>query len=156
MRAGKVPYARNVSRVNYPAGMPQWQIDILEGALQYRIISSTKNFGPDMLATRIDVFGMVYNMRFAGTKMEYLTDVSTTPPLASAPDGGNIVVTIPGNPDAAPTTPTIPKDTLAGFAVSLSKDIKTDAPFDITVKALDQSGATLTNYTGTIYFDLIV
>lgn len=115
MRAGKVPYARNVSRTNYPASMPQWQIDILEGALQYRIISSTKNFGPDMLATRIDVFGMVYNMRFAGTKMEYLTDVSTTPPLASAPDEeGSIIVTIPGNPNAAPnTTPTIPKNTLA-------------------------------------------
>jgi hypothetical protein len=158
MRAGKVPYARNVSRANYPADMPQWQIDILEGALQYRIISSTRNFGPDMLATRIDVFGMIYNMRFAGTKMEYITDVSTAPPLASAPEWGNIIVTIPGNPNAEPetTTPTIPKNALAGFAVSLSKDIKTDAPFDITVKALDASGATLTNYTGTVYFDLIV
>lgn len=40
-----------------------------------------------MLATRIDVFGMIYNMRFAGTKMEYITDVNTTlPPLGSAPD----------------------------------------------------------------------
>lgn len=86
MRAGRVPYAKNVSRANYPADMPQWQIDILEGALQYRIISSTRNFGPDMLATRIDVFGMIYNMRFAGTKMEYITDVSTAPPLASAPE----------------------------------------------------------------------
>lgn len=30
MRAGKIPYARNVDRANYPKDMPQWQIDILE------------------------------------------------------------------------------------------------------------------------------
>lgn len=46
--------------------------------------------------------------------------------------------------------------TLAGFAVNVSKDIKTNTPFDISIKALDQYGDILTNYTGTIYFDLIV
>lgn len=161
MRAGKVPYERNVDRTNYPTTMPQWQIDLLEGALQYRIISSTKNFGPDMLATRIDVFGMIYNMRFAGTKMEYITDVSITlPALGSAPDEqGNIVVTIPGNPNTevpTSTTPPIAKNTLAGFTVTVSKDVKINTPFEITVKAIDQSGSTLTNYTGTVYFDLII
>ncbi len=30
MRAGRIPYARNVDRKNYPATMPQWQIDLLE------------------------------------------------------------------------------------------------------------------------------
>lgn len=30
MRAGKVPYARNVARTNYPQSMPQWQVDLLE------------------------------------------------------------------------------------------------------------------------------
>lgn len=34
-----------------------------------------------MLASRIDVFGMIYNMRFSGTKMEYITDTGTTPLL---------------------------------------------------------------------------
>jgi len=88
MRAGKVPYTKNVDRKNYPASMPQWQIDLLEGALQYKIISSTKNFGPDVMASRIDVFGMIYNMRFAGTKMQYVTDLNPSmPPLTSAPDG---------------------------------------------------------------------
>ncbi len=38
----------------------------------------------------------------------------------------------------------------------MSKDVKTNKPFEITIKALDQYGATLTNYTGTVYFDLIV
>lgn len=44
MRAGKVPYAKNVDRANYPKDMPQWEVDILEGALQYHIISSVGNF----------------------------------------------------------------------------------------------------------------
>lgn len=44
MRAGKVPYAKNVDRSGYPADMPQWEVDILEGALQYHIISSSQNF----------------------------------------------------------------------------------------------------------------
>lgn len=115
-----------------------------------------------MLATRIDVFGMIYNMRFAGTKMEYITDMSTPPgPLGSAPDSeGNIVVTIPGTSGASttpaqPTSPPIPQKKLAGFSVTVSKDIKTNTPFEMTVKALDEYGNILSNYTGTVYFDLI-
>lgn len=30
MRAGKIPYAKNVDRSAYPADMPQWEVDILE------------------------------------------------------------------------------------------------------------------------------
>lgn len=30
MRAGKIPYVKNVDRTGYPADMPQWQVDILE------------------------------------------------------------------------------------------------------------------------------
>lgn len=159
MRAGRIPYARNVDRKNYPVSMPQWQIDLLEWALQYGIISSIKNFGPDMLATRIDVFGMIYNMRFAGTKIEYITDMSTPPgPLGSAPDSEWIIVTLPGtNSDSTSSETNVSNTkTLAGFAVNVSKDIKTNTPFDISIKALDQYGDILTNYTGTIYFDLIV
>jgi hypothetical protein len=87
MRAGKVPYAKNVDRTNYPKNMPQWQVDILEGALQYHIISSVQFFGNDMLASRIDVFGMIYNMRFAGNTSQYITDKYTAmKPLTSAPE----------------------------------------------------------------------
>lgn len=164
MRAGKIPYAKNVDRTNYPADMPQWEVDILEGALQYHIISSTHNFGPDMTASRIDVFGMIYNMRFAGTKMEYITDKTTTlPPLTSAPEEEQegITITLPGKTTTTPptTTPTTPAPTTAGplnsFVVTFPKEVKVNTPFDITVKALDKNGNTVTNYGGPIYFDLL-
>lgn len=66
-------------------------------------------------------------------------------------------MTIPGSP-GVPSQPTtgLPQYKLAGFSVTIPKDVKTNTPFEITVKALDQYGATLTNYTGTVYFDLIV
>jgi hypothetical protein len=164
MRAGKIPYAKNVDRSNYPVDMPQWEVDILEGALQYHIISSTHNFGPDMTASRIDVFGMIYNMRFAGTKMEYITDKTTPlPPLTSAPEEGQegITITLPGKTTTTPptTTPTTPAPTTVGplnsFVVTFPKEVKVNTPFDIVVKALDKNGNTVTNYAGPIYFDLL-
>lgn len=95
MRAGDIPYARNTDPTNYPKNMPQWEIDILAGALQYHIISSTKNFGPDTLATRVDVFGMIYNLRFSGKKMEYLTDTKIPDiNLTSAPENNQNGITI--------------------------------------------------------------
>jgi hypothetical protein len=118
MKAGKVPYAKNVGRENYPKNMPQWQIDILEGALQYRIISSIGGFGPDMIASRMDVFGMIYNMRFSGTKMEYNTN-TITPPLSSAPEPIN---SLPEN-NSTTTPPITTKNELAGFAVTIPSDI---------------------------------
>ena len=30
MKAGKVPYTRNIDKTHYPKNMPQWQVDILE------------------------------------------------------------------------------------------------------------------------------
>jgi len=30
VRAGKIPYPKNVDRTNYPKNMPQWQVDLLE------------------------------------------------------------------------------------------------------------------------------
>lgn len=166
MRAGKVPYAKNVDRTNYPATMPQWEIDILEGALQYHIISSSNNFGPDMIATRIDVFGMIYNMRFAGTKMEYITDKSNTlPALTSAPEEQQgITITLPGkdintttntSTTSTTNTNTSTTGTLKRFTVTLPKEVKVNVPFNVVVKAIDQNGNTLTNYTGTLYFDLM-
>ncbi len=95
MRAGNIPYARNTDPTNYPKDMPQWEIDILAGALQYHIISSTKNFGPDALAARVDVFGMIYNMRFSGKKMEYITDTKMPGvDLTSAPENNQNGITI--------------------------------------------------------------
>jgi len=164
MRAGKIPYAKNVDRSNYPLSMPQWQVDLLEWALQYHIISSTQNFGPDMNASRIDVFGMIYNMRFAGTKMEYITDKSTPlMPLSSAPETEKgITIVLPGkspNPQNQNTTtvPTTPKTTgkLKRFAVTMPPEVKVNAPFTLTVKAIDENGNTLTNYAGVVYFDLL-
>ncbi|MCB9806319.1 hypothetical protein H6768_00125 [Candidatus Peribacteria bacterium] len=163
MRAGKVPYAKNVDRTNYPATMPQWEVDILEGAMQYHIISSSHNFGPDMLATRIDVFGMIYNMRFAGTKMEYITQKdSSLPPLTSAPEEENtgITITLPGKNETPTTntnttTPVLTNGSLKRFSVTFPKEVKVNTPFNLTIKALDQNGNTLTNYTGTLYFDLM-
>jgi len=118
-----------------------------------------------MFATRIDVFGMIYNMRFAGTKMEYITDKSTTtPPLTSAPEESEqqgITITLPGKTTPVPkptstTTPsTISTEPLNSFAVTFPKEVKANAPFDIVIKALDKNGKTVTNYAGSIYFDLL-
>ena len=156
MRAGKVSYAKNVDRSSYPATMPQWEVDILEGALQYHIISSTNNFGPDMMATRIDVFGMIYNMRFAGTKMEYITDTKVPENLTSAPEEGQgITITLPGT-TPTPTPTTTNNAPLTAFYITVaSKEVKVNVPFDITVRAIDKNGNTLTSYTGTLYFDLL-
>jgi len=186
MRAGKVSYAKNIDRGNYPKDMPQWEIDILEGALQYHIISSVQFFGNEMLASRLDVFGMIYNMRFAGNTSEYITDKYTAAkPLTSAPEGyEGITVTLPGKsnsslplnaageeksgitivlpgktttPTTTPTTQTTPQSpgVLNGFLVTTPGEVKVNTPFDITVKALDKKGNTLTNYAGTLYFDLV-
>jgi hypothetical protein len=117
-----------------------------------------------MFATRIDVFGMIYNMRFAGTKMEYITDknTTTTPPLTSAPEEEGqqgITITLPGKttPTTTPptTTPTTTTGTLNSFAITAPKEVKANTPFDIVVKALDKDGKVITNYTGPIYFDLL-
>ncbi len=115
-----------------------------------------------MLATRIDVFGMIYNMRFAGTKMEYITDKSNTlPPLTSAPEEEKegITITLPGKttPTPPPTTstPTTSVGTFNSFSVTAPKEVKANTPFDIVVKALDKDGKVVTNFTGTLYFDLL-
>lgn len=99
---------------------------------------------------------MIYNMRFAGTKMEYITDRSDAlPPLGSAPDGrGGIVVTLPGSQTNPPEN-TVIKSPLAGFAVTAPTEVKINTPFDITVRALAHDTATLTSHTGTLYFDLL-
>lgn len=115
-----------------------------------------------MFATRIDVFGMIYNMRFAGTKMEYITDknTNTTPVLSSAPEEEKqqgITITLPGKTTPTPTptpTPTT-TGTLNSFAITAPKEVKTNTPFDIVVKALDKNGKVITNYGGPIYFDLL-
>jgi hypothetical protein len=117
-----------------------------------------------MNASRIDVFGMIYNMRFAGTKMEYITDKSTPlMPLSSAPETEEgITIVLPGkSPNLqnqnTTTVPTTPKTTgkLKRFAVTMPPEVKVNAPFTLTVKAIDENGNTLTNYAGAVYFDLL-
>jgi hypothetical protein len=159
MRAGKVPYQKNVDRTNYPKTMPQWEIDILEGALQYHIISSIEYFGPDKLATRMDVFGMIYNMQFAGKNIEFITDknIPTTPSnisLSSAPEWQGITVTLPGkNTTSSNTSQKETTPILDNLVITLPSVVAANEPFDIKVTAVDANGKTLTNYTGTIYFD---
>lgn len=116
-----------------------------------------------MLATRIDVFGMIYNMRFAGTKMEYITDKSNTlPPLTSAPEEEKegISITLPGKTTTTTTPPTTSTPTTSvgafnSFSVTAPKEVKANTPFDIVVKALDKDGKVVTNFAGTLYFDLL-
>lgn len=114
-----------------------------------------------MLATRIDVFGMIYNMRFAGTKMEYITDKSNTlPPLTSAPEEEKegISITLPGKTTTTPpatSTSTTSFGAFNSFSVTAPKEVKANTPFDIVVKALDKDGKVVTNFTGTLYFDLL-
>lgn len=115
-----------------------------------------------MFATRIDVFGMIYNMRFAGTKMEYITDKSTPlPPLTSAPEEGKegISITLPGKTTTTtPPTTSTPSTSFGAFnsfSITAPTEVKANTPFDIVVKALDKNGKIVTNYNGTIYFDLL-
>lgn len=117
-----------------------------------------------MFATRIDVFGMIYNMRFAGTKMEYITDknTQTTPPLTSAPEENSqegITITLPGKTTTTtPPTTSTPATSFGAFnsfSVTAPTEVKANTPFDIVVKALDKNGKIVTNYNGTIYFDLL-
>ena len=56
MLAGKISYPKNINRGNYPRHMQQWQVDVVEGAYNYGIIGSARDFQPDAPATRSDVF----------------------------------------------------------------------------------------------------
>jgi hypothetical protein len=161
MLAGKISYPKNINRGNYPRHMKQWQVDIVEAAYNYGIILSAQDFIPNAPATRSDVFWMIYNMRYASKNTGYVAFVnfpSSTPALSSAPE-------LPIEPEEVippeevveeEVVPTTTVGTLAQFDVKLPKDIKINTPFDITIRASDSSGATLTNYTGKIYFDIIV
>lgn len=96
MKAGKIPYEKNVDRTNYPKDMAQWMVDIIDGAFRYRIITSVENFSPHKIATRMDVFGMIYNAKFAGkyqSEFNFNTDELS---LASAPDESqNMSISLP-------------------------------------------------------------
>lgn len=158
MRAGGITYPRNIDPSSYPKNMPQWEIDLLAGALQYHIISSTKNFGPDALATRVDVFGMIYNMRFAGKKMEYITDTKTPGmDLTSAPENNQngITIIIPDD-GGAPSVIVDRPGTLSKFDIIAPNEVSVGVPFDITIRALDKNAAVITTYASPIYFDLLV
>ncbi len=173
MLSGKISYPRNINRGSYPRAMQQWQVDVVEGAFNYGIISSTRNFNPDAPATRSDVFSMIYNMRYSSKNHDYITVVTFPglPSLTSAPEAE----TTPTNTEAETTQTTPVENTpteeagpttepvsspgvnaLADFDVIIPADIKVNTPFDITIKALNQSGEIFTDYTGTAYFDLIV
>jgi len=158
VRAGKIPYPKNVDRTQYPKNMPQWQIDLLEGALQYHIISSVEYFGPDAPATRMDVFGMIYNMQFAGTKLDFKTDKNIPKmSLNSAPEENQngITVTLPGkitNTTPAPT-PSAPLATLKDFIITVPDVVEVNMPFDLQVTAVDSARKPIENYRGTIYFE---
>lgn len=96
MRAGNIPYEKDVDRTHYPLNMDQWIIDILDGALRYNIISSSTDFHPQKLATRMDVFGIVYNASFAGKyQHEVVFDTSV---FDSAPEENTLTVIIPWKP----------------------------------------------------------
>lgn len=71
-----------------------------------------------MVANRIDVFGMIYNMRFSGTKMEYDTDTLFPPPSSTS----GPTITLPqNNTTIIPSTSA--RGELAGFSVTAPKDI---------------------------------
>jgi hypothetical protein len=87
---------------------------------------------------------------------------NTTPSSlnAAGEEKSGITIVLPGK-TTTPITPTTPTNTQAtpgvlnGFLVTAPKEVKVNTPFDITVKALDKNGNILTNYAGTLYFDLI-
>lgn len=63
-------------------------------------------------------------------------------------------MTLPGT--STGTTPPHETETeLTGFAVTAPSNIQVGTPFDVTIRALGDDNSTLTNYTGTVYFDLI-
>ena len=99
---------------------------------------------------------MMYNMRFSGGRNGYIAETGAPlPPLTSAPGAKNgITIKLPGaNNGSAPSLGINAQ--LSGFAVTAPADIYTHSPFKISVRALAPDGTTLTNYTGTLYFDLI-
>lgn len=124
-------------------------------------------------------------MRFAGNTSKFITDkYNAIPNLTSAPDNtGGITITLPGNNNSttpalnaagedtpstgititlpgkvltpSTTTPQQQTSVFNNFTVTAPKEVKVNTPFDITVRALDKLGNTMTSYTGTLYFDLI-
>lgn len=143
MQAQKITYPKNIARNGYPQTMPQWQVDLLSAALSQKIISSVNGFGPDAPATRMDVFGLIYNVRYAGKSLEYISEnYGLRSPLASAPE-----TTSP-----APVKPVGP---LAAFRITAPETVTAGVSFPVTITALDSQGKIITDHKGTIYIDVM-
>lgn len=68
LKAAGINYAHNIDRTGYTKKIPQWYVDVIEASLQNNIITSAYDLSPDAYATRMDIIGMIYNLKFVTKK----------------------------------------------------------------------------------------
>jgi hypothetical protein len=112
----------------------------------------------------MDVFALIYNVKFAG-KYQNTFDFTAPPEemsLNSAPEEPqNIVISLPVTlplhteniTTIQPITPPIPLPEKARDILTESPlIINIDEPFNVTLSVVDNQGAPVADYTGTVYF----
>ncbi len=65
LKSGGISYQRNVSRIGYETYLNQWQVDAINAGVLNKIIPTNQGFSANARATRMDVFGMLYNLLLA-------------------------------------------------------------------------------------------
>ncbi len=65
LKSGGINYQRNVSRIGYETYLNQWQVDAINAGVLNKIIQTNQGFSANAKATRMDVFGMLYNLLLA-------------------------------------------------------------------------------------------